>query len=237
MTEGNPAIGPVELPAARSLFDRVPGVYAFCREHLFRDDTDQITRALWPTGRPPRGALILELGCGPGFYARRLAARFDDLQVVGVDRSLAQLERARTRAARAALDNCRFDQGDAAALPYPDGRAQAVVLSRLLAVVEDREQVLAEVHRVLSPGGRCFVAEPTSSFRAALPIAAMRLASWLGGGPLGSRPSIISVDRVEVLGRGQFSALVRRQRWQDVTEWADSNYQYALLEKSATVAR
>ena len=178
-----------------------------------------------------------ELGEGP-VDANDLEVIESSRQSPGIEpRATAQLERARTRAAHASLDNCRFDQGDAAALPYPDGRADAVVLSRLLAVVEDREQVLAEVHRVLSPGGRCFVAEPTSSFRAALPIAAMRLASWLGGGPLGSRPSITSVDRVEVLGRERFSALVRSQRWQHVSEWADSNYQYALLEKSVTVPR
>lgn len=237
MTDGGPVVDPINLGADWSLFDRVPGVYAFCREHLFRDDTERIARALWPAGRPAHGALVIELGCGPGLYARRLAARFEEIRVVGVDRSSAQLVRARSRAARAALGNCRFEQGDATALPHPDGSADAVVLSRLLAVVEDREQVLAEVHRVLRPGGRCFVAEPRSSLRAAIPIAAMRLASWLGSGASGARPGAAGVDRVEVLAHADFAALVRSQRWQRMSEWADSDYQYALLEKSGPIDR
>lgn len=237
MTDGAPAADPIDLRAEGSLFDRVPAVYAFCREHLFRDDTERIAQALWPAGRPAPGALVLELGCGPGLYARRLAGLFAEITVVGVDRSGPQLERARSRAARAALANCLFEQGDATALRHPDASVDAIVLSRLLAVVEDRERVVAEVHRVLQPGGRCFVAEPRSSLRAGIPIAAMRVASWLGSGVTGSRPGAASVDRVEVLARADFAALLRSQPWQRVSEWADADYQYAVLEKAAEAGR
>lgn len=236
MTDGAPAADPIDLRTEWTLFDQVPGVYAFCREHLFRDDTERIARALWPDCRPARGALVLEIGCGPGLYARRLAARFEEIRVVGIDRSNAQLERARSRAARAGLGNCRFELGDATALPHPEGSADAVVLSRLLAVVEDRGQVLAEAHRVLRPGGRCFVAEPRSSLRAGIPIAAMRLASWLGSGPSGPRRAIASADRVEVLDSDTFGALLRSQPWQRLSEWADADYQYAVLDKAVGMA-
>ena len=184
----------------------------------------------------PRARRALEIGCGPGLYARRLAARFEEIRVVGIDRSNAQLERARSRAARAGLGNCRFELGDATALPHPEGSADAVVLSRLLAVVEDRGQVLAEAHRVLRPGGRCFVAAPRSSLRAGIPIAAMPLASWLGSGPSGPRRAIASADRVEVLDSDTFGALLRSQPWQRLSEWADADYQYAVLDKAVGMA-
>lgn len=237
MTDGAPAADPIDLRAEWSLFDRVPGVYAFCREHLFRDDTERIAGALWPVGRPEPGALVLELGCGPGLYARRLATRFAEITVVGIDRSRPQLERARSRAARAELANCLFELGDATDLRHPDASVDAVVLSRLLAVVEDRARVVAEVHRVLRPGGRCFVAEPRSSLRAGVPIAAMRVASWLGSAAPGPRPGAAGADRVEVLGRADFATLIRSRPWQRLSEWADATYQYALLEKPGAPAR
>ncbi len=219
----------VDAAGLPSLFDQVPAVYAFCREHLFRDDTERIAAALWPGGRPGTGAVLLELGCGPGFYARRLAARFADLRVIGVDRSAAQLDRARSRRDAERLGNCRFDHGDATALPYPDASIDAVVSARLLATVDLPDRVVAEAHRVLRPGGRLFIAEPRSSVRAAVPISLMRLAAQLEalrrGRPAGDP------DRVEVLDEPSFAALVRSQPWDAVRDWADASYQYALLEK------
>jgi arsenite methyltransferase len=78
-----------------SLYERFPWLYAFCRDHLFRDDTEKIATSLWPAGGHVEGDSLLELGCGPGFYARRLAARYEHLQVTGIDRSGRQLLRAR----------------------------------------------------------------------------------------------------------------------------------------------
>src|SRR6266571_6111741 len=56
-----------------SLFEHAAWVYAFCREHLFRDDTARIVKALWPNENPAPGTRLIELGCGPGFYSCRLA--------------------------------------------------------------------------------------------------------------------------------------------------------------------
>ena len=65
---------PTTIPNARayqpykndSLFEHATWVYAFCREHLFRDDTRRIITALWPEERPAPGTTLIELGCGPG---------------------------------------------------------------------------------------------------------------------------------------------------------------------------
>ena len=140
-----------------TLFDRVPWIYAFCREHLFRDDTERIVAHLWPSGIPPAGATVVELGCGPGFYARRLAAHDRAVVASGLDRSPAQVAEARQRAEREGLGNCRFELGDVAAMPYRDQSIDALVAARLFVLVEDREQVLGEMHRVLRPGGRLVI--------------------------------------------------------------------------------
>ena len=219
----------VEAATLPSLFDQVPAVYAFCREHLFRDDTDRIAEALWPAARPETGSALLELGCGPGFYSRRLAARFAELQVVGLDRSPAQLERARSRRDAERLGNCRFDLGDATALPYPDASIDAVVSARLLATVDAPTRVVTEAHRVLRPGGRLFIAEPRSSVRAAVPISLMRIAAQLEALRRGRAPG--DTDRVRVLDAASFGRLVHAGPWEHARVWSDASYQYALLEK------
>src|SRR4030095_2636742 len=95
-------------PHHDSLFEHVAWVYVFCREHLFRDDTERIIAALWPDGPPGPGTELIELGCGPGFYSCRLAERFPDMSVTGVDRSESQLDWARERAGVLGLSNCCF---------------------------------------------------------------------------------------------------------------------------------
>src|SRR6476646_5102529 len=89
-----------------SLFERFAWIYIFCREKVFRDDTDRIIRAFWPAGEPPPSAKVLELGCGPGFYARALAQRFQGISVLGVDSSKELVKYARGRATEKALHNC-----------------------------------------------------------------------------------------------------------------------------------
>src|SRR5918999_1236851 len=118
-----------------SLYERFPRLYAFCRDYVFRDNTEKIATALWPAGGPSEGDSLLELGCGPGFYARHLAARFGNLQVTGIDRSEGQLHRARSRAAADRLQNCTFEEGDALALERPMSSVDAVVVSRLFIVL------------------------------------------------------------------------------------------------------
>jgi len=104
-----------------NLYERFPWLYAFCRDHLFRNDTEKIVAALWPGTVPAEGSSLLDLGCGTGFYARRLAGRFEPLRVTGVDRSARQLRRARSLAAARRLGNCSFEEGDVRALAWPTG--------------------------------------------------------------------------------------------------------------------
>src|SRR5205814_9834449 len=81
-----------------SLFERFAWIYIFCREKVFRDDTGRIIRAFWPAGEPPASSRVLDLGCGPGFYARTLASRFRQISVLGVDSSKEWVKYARAKA-------------------------------------------------------------------------------------------------------------------------------------------
>jgi len=228
----------ISQPAAtepESLFERFHWLYAFCREHLFRDDTEQIARNLWPDGAPPLQTRLLEIGCGPGFYSCRLAARFKHLHVTGIDRAVEQLNRARAGAAERALDNCHFEKADVLSLKWSQTSFQAVVASRLFTILPEREHALAEMYRVLADGGRCFIAEPRSMLRAAVPLHAMWLMARLIGFCRETPGSYREPRRICFMPTREFAALIASQPWRKVRHWHDAWYQYAVCEKGASV--
>src|SRR5438874_12925783 len=141
-----------------NLFERFAWIYIFCREKVFRDDTGRIIRAFWPAGEPPASSKVLELGCGPGFYARTLASQFRQISVLGVDSSKQLVRYAREKAMEKALHNCAFEWGDVLNLPQPDNSFSQLATSRLFTILPERERAVAEIFRVLTSGGKCFVA-------------------------------------------------------------------------------
>lgn len=217
---------------ARHLFEDCAWLYAFCREHLFRDHTEEIIRALFPNGVLSENMFALEVGCGPGFYARRLARRYPSLRVVGIDRSSRLVARAQCRASLDALMNCEFQQGDVESLSAHVDAADAIISSRLLLVVANRTAVIAEMFRVLKPGGRLFLAEPTSSFKTRLPLSAMRLVTHF---MRTTHRSALS-QTAEVLALREFEDLVRSQPWGNVSIHMYGDYQCAVCEKSGAPA-
>ncbi len=214
-----------------SLFEQFHWLYAFCREHLFRDDTERIAQTLWPETPPPVANRLLEIGCGPGFYSCGLARRFAHLQVTGIDRAAQQLQRARARAAEKQLANCRFERADVLALAWPRNTFHAVVASRLFTILPEREQALAEMYRVLQPGGRCFIAEPRSMVRAAIPLHVMWLVARLIGFCRESPGSYREPRRIAIMNTAEFHALIASQAWSGVRHSHDTWYQYAVCEK------
>ncbi len=211
-----------------SLFEQVPWLYVFCRENLFRDDTDRICRALWPTDPPAPGTKLIELGCGPGFYSCRLAQRYPQISVIGVDRSEKQLDWARGRARKANINNCRFQRVNVLQIPYSENHFDALVVARLFTVLAERERALAEMYRVLQPGGRCLVAEPRQAFRASIPLVAMWIlarATHFGNG-------YREPHQAQVMAFADFARLCATPPWKKCECWRDRGYQYALCEKA-----
>lgn len=102
----------------------------------------------------PSGA-VLEVGSGPGRLAVRLARSAPGLDVTGLDLSPEMVELANRRAAEAGLpgERVRFEVGDVGALPHADGSFDAVVSTLSLHHWPDPALGLAEIHRVLRPGG------------------------------------------------------------------------------------
>jgi SAM-dependent methyltransferase len=96
---------------------------------------------------PPAGRLTLDVGCGEGRVARELIAAGH--RVVGIDASPALVE-----AARAGDPPIDALVADAAKLPFEDGAADLAVAFMTLQSVEDLNGAVAEVGRVLAPGGR-----------------------------------------------------------------------------------
>lgn len=211
------------------LFEQCAWLYAICREYLFRDQTAEIVSSLFPQNGPLSGMQVVEVGCGPGFYARRLAQRYPGIRTVGVDMSISLLEWAKVRASNMRLQNCTFRVGDAQALPEMNAPADAVICSRLLLIVPNREAVLSEVFRILRPGGRCFFAEPTSEFKTRIPLMGMQLAAGVIGRASQRNGS---QHKVEVLSQRAFRDLIHTQPWEAVSIRRDSGYQFAVCQKA-----
>ena len=93
------------------------------------------------------GRRVLDAGCGGGLVARELAAA--GAEVVGVDRSLGSLGVAR----RAVRGHFRPAQGRLERLPFAAGSFDAVVAADVLEHLPDLPAAVAELARVLAPGG------------------------------------------------------------------------------------
>jgi len=97
---------------------------------------------------------VLDLGCGIGGPARYLAANFG-CKVTGVDLSPGFIDAATYLTARCGLsDRVMFQVGDALNLPFEDAAFDAVFLQHVAMNVEDRNNLYAEMRRILTPGGR-----------------------------------------------------------------------------------
>ena len=96
---------------------------------------------------------LLDLGCGPGIYARRFARRLPRGHVTGLDLSAPMLRYASKRAQTDGLTNLQLIRGDAMELPFRSEAFQAVNCCGALHLFPAPEQVLKEIHRILGAGG------------------------------------------------------------------------------------
>jgi SAM-dependent methyltransferase len=110
------------------------------------------------------GWSVLDVACGTGIVARTVAPRVGRTgEVTGVDLNEAMLTVARRAAAPSdAAADIAWRQGDVAELPFADAAFDAVLCQMALMFFPDRVRALAEMRRVVRPGGRVAVCVPAA---------------------------------------------------------------------------
>ncbi|RXV70339.1 SAM-dependent methyltransferase [Roseovarius sp. A46] len=107
-----------------------------------------------------RGGEVLEVGVGTGLS---LETYNSALRVTGMDYSEDMLRKARARVSKLGLDHvAELRQMDARNLEFPDASFDTVAAMHVLSVVPEPERVMAEIARVLRPGGQVVI---TNHFR------------------------------------------------------------------------
>ena len=124
---------------------------------LLAEGSDREAEAIWSLLDLERGMHVLDLACGHGRIANRLAAR--GAQVTGLDATPLFLERARQDASERGVD-VEYVEGDMRSLPFDEGRFDRVIswfTSFGYFGDDENRGVLREAHRVLKPGGALLI--------------------------------------------------------------------------------
>jgi demethylmenaquinone methyltransferase / 2-methoxy-6-polyprenyl-1,4-benzoquinol methylase len=165
--------GQLQAGQVRAMFDRIAGVYdplntamSAGLHHRWRERAVDLADI-----RP--GARVLDVATGTGDLALELARRVGpDGEVVGSDFSEGMLDRARAKAAGGQLRGARprFEWADAMQLPYDEDSFDAATVGFGARNFSDLGRGLAEMARVVRPGGRVVVLEMTNPTRAPLSL-------------------------------------------------------------------
>jgi demethylmenaquinone methyltransferase/2-methoxy-6-polyprenyl-1,4-benzoquinol methylase len=143
-------------PALAEFFSRLAPDYER-HTHILTMGRDQVWRRfLVACMRVAPGDYVLDLACGTGQLAEMAARRQAGLRVTGLDANPQMLALARQKYQ---LPNIDFIEGDACRTPFADNTFQAVTMGFGLRIMPDRELMLRECLRVLSPGGRAYFLE------------------------------------------------------------------------------
>ena len=145
--------GTLPPEGVRRMFDRIAPVYD-SMNRLMTAGLDRRWRVATARAVVRDGDRVLDVCCGTGDLS--IAAREAGGEVTGLDFSEPMLAHAREKSS-----DIDWVSGDALALPFPDGSFDAATVGFGVRNLDDLERGLAELRRVLVPGGRLAILEIT----------------------------------------------------------------------------
>jgi demethylmenaquinone methyltransferase/2-methoxy-6-polyprenyl-1,4-benzoquinol methylase len=161
------APGTLPEPQVRAMFDRISGVYDRMNAVMTAGLDEQWRRRAADLAAVGPGSMVLDVATGTGDLAIELARRVAPAgAVIGSDFSERMLDLARAKVGQAPADaQLTFESANALALPYRDGEFHAATVAFGARNFSDLERGLAEMRRVVAPGGRVVVLEITTPTR------------------------------------------------------------------------
>ena len=148
------------------MFDRIAGVYDVMNSAMTAGMHHRWRARAADRAELAPGDAALDVCCGTGDLAFELARRVGpDGRVVGSDFSERMLDLAREKPVPEAAAKPIFEWADALELPYDEGRFDAVTVGFGVRNLSDLDRGIAEMARVLKPGGRLVILEITQPTR------------------------------------------------------------------------
>jgi demethylmenaquinone methyltransferase/2-methoxy-6-polyprenyl-1,4-benzoquinol methylase len=148
------------------MFDRIAGVYDVMNSAMTAGMHHRCRARAADRAELAPGDAALDVCCGTGDLAFELARRVGpDGRVVGSDFSERMLDLAREKPVPEAAAKPIFEWADALDLPYDDGGFDAVTVGFGVRNLSDLDRGIAEMARVLKPGGRLVILEITQPTR------------------------------------------------------------------------
>lgn len=143
-----------------------------------------------------KGDVVIDLGSGAGndaFIARNETGETG--KVIGIDFTLAMIEKARSNADARGVHNVEFRQGDIEKMPVTSGIADVVVSNCVLNLVPNKDEVFKEISRVLKPGGHFSISDIV--LEGELPAALQEAAEMYAGCVAGAIQKPAYLDLIE----------------------------------------